>query len=687
MAFEDAVRCLEGLATGDAFGNSLRIQGSQGTADSAARKELPSSPWRWTDDTQMAQSVLAELEQRGRIDQASLARRMMQRFLADPARGYGSGTRKILEQMTYGEYFQTAAQAVYEGGSYGSAASARSAVIGAFYTGNPWRALRESRLAAGVTHLHPEGVAGAIAVSVTAAMVRPGTRLIGANLLLEAAAMVPDSQVKEQMLKAVEIPRGALLDAVCQLGNGLQSTAQDTVPFSLWCAAHSLNDYEEALWTVASSRGQVDTLGAIVGAIVSLSSRSIPESWIQQRERLPVVETSQFEIPKANDSQLVSMAVQKSRLSHDDAALVYNARSTSVRVDPLTGLPNLLGLFDRLDRLKESSTAAPFSLLAVHLTAVWDVNRIEGRAAGDELLKEYARFLKKNFPAPVFRVGGDKFVLLMSGAALSENSAAADHFSRATFPGCLERSYSSPHMAVIHFEHEFDIVPGFLLACLTSALADRQYPPDYAGLREFFASTLRVMPDFPWMVVDLAEQMIQMGNSAEEAMRLAFTDGVSQLPNMRAAYTALENAIAYARAAKKSLAVLMIDGDNLREFNKISIEAGDEAIRLLGRTLRQNLREADFLARWRVGDEFLILLPGINYESAGIIAGRLCQAVEMASQVWVLPETISIGVAVYPQDGVTLTELLKVAEIGLSTAKRDGKNQVFHAAKARQTEN
>jgi ADP-ribosylglycohydrolase len=62
----------------------------------------------------------------------------------------------------------------------------------------------------------------------------------------------------------------------------------DTVPYSLWCAANWLDDFEEAFWQTASGGGDVDTTCAIVGGIIAArSTETIPQTWIQHREKLP----------------------------------------------------------------------------------------------------------------------------------------------------------------------------------------------------------------------------------------------------------------------------------------------------------------------------------------------------------------------------------------------------------------
>ena len=77
--------------------------------------------------------------------------------------------------------------------------------------------------------------------------------------------------------------------AVAVLGNGTGLSAQDTVPFALWCAAQHLTDYEAdyeaALWLTVSGLGDRDTTCAIVACAVG--AEGIRSAWLQAREPLP----------------------------------------------------------------------------------------------------------------------------------------------------------------------------------------------------------------------------------------------------------------------------------------------------------------------------------------------------------------------------------------------------------------
>jgi ADP-ribosylglycohydrolase len=99
-------------------------------------------------------------------------------------------------------------------------------------------------------------------------------------------AFVPESVTRERIELALSIPGDHHLEAVQRLGTGLQVSAQDTVPFCLWCAAYHLDNFEEALWWTVSGLGDRDTTCAIVGGIVVLSA-PVPPAWVERRESLP----------------------------------------------------------------------------------------------------------------------------------------------------------------------------------------------------------------------------------------------------------------------------------------------------------------------------------------------------------------------------------------------------------------
>lgn len=284
-ALERALRSLDGLSVGDAFGELFFYI----SPEYATLKDLPGEMWRWTDDTHMALSIVEVLKKFGRVDQDALARAFAARYLDQPNRGYGGGARRLLARIAAGSDWREESPRLFGSGSCGNGAAMRIAPLGAFFADDPERAAEEARLSAEVTHAHPEGAAGAVAIAVAAALAAGSPRPVGRSFIEAVAAHVPDGLTRHGLLRALEIPPGALALAARILGTGNQVTAQDTVPFCVWIAAHHADSFEDALWQTVRGLGDRDTTCAIVGGIVSLSAPEIPAAWLRRREPLPQI--------------------------------------------------------------------------------------------------------------------------------------------------------------------------------------------------------------------------------------------------------------------------------------------------------------------------------------------------------------------------------------------------------------
>jgi len=283
-----ALLSLDGLSIGDAFGELLLRRYPRFTWQS----EIPAGPWEWTDDTQMALSIVEVLCQVGSIDQDALAEAFAARFVRDPHRGYAEGATKLLSRIAEGADWRVASPKLFAGGSYGNGAAMRAAPIGGYFSGNPERAAMEARLSAEVTHAHPEGQAGAIAVAVAASLASSRDPEAPTNLLGAVLDFVPRSITGESIAAAREIPADQLILAIRDLGTGQNVSSQDTVPFCLWIAANHPYDFEQALRMTLQGMGDCDTTCAIVGGIVALSSKEIPQDFLERREPLPRIECS-----------------------------------------------------------------------------------------------------------------------------------------------------------------------------------------------------------------------------------------------------------------------------------------------------------------------------------------------------------------------------------------------------------
>lgn len=289
-----AKAALEGLSVGDAFGE--RFFGPPGFAQSLIALRKPPPPeWGWTDDTAMALSVVEVLERHGRIHQDDLAECFARRHSDDPLRGYGAGARQVLRSIEEGTPWRRAAAGPFgDLGSFGNGGAMRVAPLGAYFADDAARVVEEATLSAEVTHLHPEGQAGAVAIALAAAYAwrrreAPAT-LEHPSLLAFVEAATPAGEVRRGIRQAMAMPPGTTVEhAAAVLGNGERVSAQDTVPLCLWAADRWLEDYEEALWQTVSALGDRDTTCAIVGGVVALGAGrgSIPERWLASREGLP----------------------------------------------------------------------------------------------------------------------------------------------------------------------------------------------------------------------------------------------------------------------------------------------------------------------------------------------------------------------------------------------------------------
>jgi len=110
---EAARASLLGLAVGDAFGSMLDDFGPELARKAALRLISTKRPWRWTDDTAMAISIVEVLEQHGTIDQDALAAALAARFAREPGRGYGAGAHALLTRVSAGAPWRAEAPALF----------------------------------------------------------------------------------------------------------------------------------------------------------------------------------------------------------------------------------------------------------------------------------------------------------------------------------------------------------------------------------------------------------------------------------------------------------------------------------------------------------------------------------------------------------------------------------------------
>jgi ADP-ribosylglycohydrolase len=238
---------LEGLSVGDAFGERFFVHPDV-VERLLALRALPAPPWPYTDDTEMALSRVSILRQHNGIDQDALAQSFASHY--NPWRGYGPAMHRMLRRVGGGEAWQHVAASLFEGqGSFGNGAAMRVAPLGAYFADDLERVVEQARRSAEVTHAHPEGVAGAIGIAVAAAWAwRLGQGAHSSASLIDLILpYLPESEVQSRLRRTLDLAPGTpAAYGAALLGNGSAISAQDTVPYAIWCASEQLADYEAA---------------------------------------------------------------------------------------------------------------------------------------------------------------------------------------------------------------------------------------------------------------------------------------------------------------------------------------------------------------------------------------------------------------------------------------------------------
>jgi diguanylate cyclase (GGDEF)-like protein/PAS domain S-box-containing protein len=170
-----------------------------------------------------------------------------------------------------------------------------------------------------------------------------------------------------------------------------------------------------------------------------------------------------------------------------------------------------------------------------------------------------------------------------------------------------------------------------------------------------------------------------------EALRTqSVRDALTGLYNRRYLEEVLDREVRRASRAAQSLGVLMIDLDHFKRFNDTyGHDAGDAVLREIAVSLTKGIRAEDFVCRFG-GEEFVVILPTADLAASRMRAERLRSKVK---ELTILHQgksmgiiTISIGVAVFPEHGMSPKELMAAADAALYEAKRGGRDQVVVAS-------
>ena len=229
---------------------------------------------------------------------------------------------------------------------------------------------------------------------------------------------------------------------------------------------------------------------------------------------------------------------------------------------------------------------------------------------------------------------------------------------------------------------------GFPLAVIVGLSADEQLQPTRNIIHSYLWWSTLISLMVTLVIAALGRMSHQLALSRQRVVEehiahaarveyLAYHDGLTTLPNRSLFSKLLSQSINQARRYNRQQAVLFLDLDHFKRVNDtMGHDAGDQLLQEVAARLKTCLRESDIVARLG-GDEFVILLPELDVEKYAATVAQKILAATARPFVLLGQEfrvTASIGISIYPHDGLDEQTLTKNADIAMYQAKEGGKN-------------
>jgi len=191
----------------------------------------------------------------------------------------------------------------------------------------------------------------------------------------------------------------------------------------------------------------------------------------------------------------------------------------------------------------------------------------------------------------------------------------------------------------------------------------------YHAEKDFFTSDhLRIL----LAVSSKMALAIENAMKYEQAESSAVTDYLTGLPNARSLFLQLDRELARCKRSNNTLTVMVSDLDGFKQINdRFGHLEGNRVLRLFAHSLKETSREYDYVARMG-GDEFVVIAPGLTPEAAARKAEQMRDLAQQAGKDICNEDilSLSVGKAVYPEDGMDAEKLLSEADKRMYLQKR-----------------
>ncbi len=276
----------------------------------------------------------------------------------------------------------------------------------------------------------------------------------------------------------------------------------------------------------------------------------------------------------------------------------------------------------------------------------------------EEILKSIARDLRRTAPVTTFT---DPTEALKSFEDLEYAAVISD--------------LKMPEMNGLEFLKECARIRPAAQRILLTAYVDLASLPESINIAK-----LNLLLTKPWesdelrIAVESALRNNEILRENAELRKIALTDGLTGISNHRYFWERLESEFSRAQRYGRPLSLIMCDIDDFKKFNdEFGHQKGDSVLREVAQCLDRNKRSMDTVARYG-GEEFAVILPEVTRPQGIEIAKRYLATTESSTGVG-----ISLGVAAYPDDAKSSTELVQAADFAMLRAKKNGKRQVVSA--------